>query len=148
MIFPFKYEKRRRYPGLLKKDVLVWETFIDHFPGYFSSCDYNVRVGEGIIIDHNWHISIQNMATALTQLRIDVIGESNNDITIIELKPYGSCTAIGQLLAYTKLYADKYTNYNELIPLLLCFYCPPDIKKILEFYDIQIIEVPHPEPYV
>lgn len=121
------YEKLHKYPGLRSEDIKVWESFIDKHPKHFKTCDYNVRVGDGMVVNPDWESNIKRMAIALSQLRIDVIGYTQLMPVLIELKPVGNCAAIGQLMVYSYHYVQKIGFAKPMGLLLICNHVHPGI---------------------
>ena len=114
----YPYRKASKYPGMSPKDIAVWEQFIEHNPEFTNEVYYNFRVGEGMTLAIEYESNIAKMAKAITQLRIDVLSVHKDFIRVIELKPLASCTAIGQLLAYTTLIERQYANIPQIAPTL------------------------------
>lgn len=143
--FPAReYRKYAKYPGMSPKDTIVWNAFIDNNPDFCKEVYYNFRVGEGVTLNTEFEPNIVKMAKSISQLRIDAITVHANYIRIVELKPYGSCTALGQLIAYNFLLSKRYANLPHVIPTLMCFSCPHDIKTVLNEIRFDIIRVPVP----
>jgi len=107
----YPYKKLHHYPHLLADDVVLWERFIETYPDYFESCNYDVHVGNNITLPDDWAPNYQKMAKELSQFRIDVIAWKNDIPTIVEIKPRASTTAIGQIIVYRTLFAREYPNY-------------------------------------
>ena len=55
-------------------------------------------------IQTSWPLWLQEMATALTQRRLDVLVVDGDAVTIVEIKQRASTSAVGQLLTYRELY--------------------------------------------
>lgn len=128
-----------------QKDKFAWNAFIAKFPDFCNECYYNFRVGEGVTINTEFEPNIMKMVKAVSQLRIDVITIHDDYLRIIELKPYGSCTALGQLAVYNQLMKRKYANLFHIIPTLVCFRCPEDIATVLDHYGFDLYTVDVPE---
>lgn len=131
----------------MPKDVLVWETFISENPEAYDQVEYNIRVGTGIKYIPETQYQLQNMATKLSQMRIDVVGYKNGTIELIELKPIGGATLIGQLVTYPILY--KQTFEISYLPKSkgICFYSSPDIKYVAKQLNVEIKEVTAPNGF-
>jgi hypothetical protein len=103
-----KFIKKPWYPNMREAETLIWERFLAAFPDAYDEVAYNVKVGEGAVIPEGTQQEIADDFTTLTQRKIDVIGFKNNDIDIIELKPYAGTAAVGQVKAYGVLYKKTY----------------------------------------
>jgi hypothetical protein len=103
-----KFEKKPWYPNMREAETLIWERFLSAHPDAYDEVAYNVKVGEGAEIPDGTDEVIAFDFKVLTQRKIDVIGFKNNDIDIIELKPYAGTGAVGQVKAYGVLYKKTY----------------------------------------
>ena len=111
-----QYGLRRKYKHMSAPDRTVWESFIVNHPNYFRYVAYDVPVGRGAVVHDDPAINFQKMATALTQLRIDVLAASDHHLHICEIKPHFQPQAVGQLLIYRTLFQK---TYNPVRPIEL-----------------------------
>jgi len=100
--------ERIKYPHMVPQEVEIWKRFLKKYGEKFTGFRYDVHVGEGIGRIPGIGKNYQDMAIMLSQKRIDVVGSRAGDIYIIEIKERAGMSAIGQLIAYRKLYEDKY----------------------------------------
>ena len=115
----YPYKKMLKYPHLAPQDKIIWERFIDDNPDYFTSVDYDVKVGEGQTIKAKPHAMTAEEWRKHTQKRIDVVGYKDNTIYIIELKPSASFSAIGQAVSYALLYRQEFKPSGEILPTII-----------------------------
>lgn len=101
------------------EDVMVWERFIQARPDFFSTVDYDFRVGEGAPQAPTLPENIARDGKILTQKKVDVIGYKDNDIYIIELKPTADTRALGQILAYYNLYIKDNPNARNVHKMVI-----------------------------
>lgn len=141
----FPYKKRLRYPHMIEAEIETWNLFIDAFPGRYDSCDYDFRVGLGMMLDDQWDDKVKNMATAISQKRIDVVAWFGDDITIIEIKKRGSLSAIGQLIGYRILFTSELKNLKVPDLLLVCQTIDRDDQLAFDTEGIPVVAVGNAE---
>lgn len=111
MLDVFLYGKRPSYPHMSVKDTEIWNRFIDKFPTAYKTCQYDFHVGDTAPFDTTIDGSGVANQDMLYRLRIDVIGQTDTKVSVIEIKPKAGPSSIGQLQSYTALYErDKFTN--------------------------------------
>jgi hypothetical protein len=135
------YIKRRKYPHMIGEDIPIWERFIEKYPEFFNSVDYDWRVGEGVIPDPEWAENYKRMVTMLSQKRIDVVGWKDDKPTIVEVKKRVGLSTLGQILGYNILFMEEFTHFPEPEILIITESIGDDDKKILEKYGIPVIVV-------
>ena len=129
--------KLRNYPHLVGGDILLWNNFLTNYPNFFSAVSYDVRVGEGIDPTGDMPESIRQMGIELTKKRIDVLGQHNNEIWIVELKWNPLVEVLGQLESYKILFLK---GYGQIIPIKLCAiinWLNPDLEYIFKTKRIE-----------
>ncbi len=137
----FPYEWRFKYPHMIKQEATVWNRFIVEYPGYFESCDYDWRVGEGMPILEEWTDNIKRMAKMITQKRIDVLGWTGDQPTIVEVKNRAELDTLGQILGYFDLFTRVFKNFPAPGMLIVCHMIGPDDRFVMEKHDIKIVTV-------
>lgn len=142
------FVKMQKYPGLHPDDTTVWNQFIKYNPTAFNSCDYNYRVGKGAEPLKNLPEKYAQLSRTITQLRIDVIGYTQKETKIIELKPINNLSALGQLIGYKKLYTDKNPTFRVPSCAIICFFSSDDLKYLFKFFKLEVIEVTPPDSYL
>lgn len=136
--------KNRLYPHLMPGEIPIWEAWLQTHQGDFDSFEYDVRVGESIVPPPDLEANLHDMAVSLAKKRIDVVARKDGQPTIIEIKQYAGLTALGQLFAYPVLYAWEFPNETLPKVLLITTRILPDIKNLLETFDIQFTLVDLP----
>lgn len=137
----FPYGRRYKYPHMIEQESRVWNRFIDEYPGYFDSCDYDWRVGDGMPIEPEWNENIKRMAKMITQKRIDVLGWVGDQPTIVEVKNRAELDTLGQILGYFDLFIRVFVNFPEPLMLIVCNMIGPDDRFVMEKHDIKIVTV-------
>ncbi|MEM3554494.1 MAG: hypothetical protein QXU79_01585 [Candidatus Micrarchaeaceae archaeon] len=119
----------------------IWERFLSRYGREFTGFTYDVRVGEGVEVRPYWGDEIARMAKLLTMKRIDVVGYKPGEVWIIEVKPHGGLSALGQLIAYETLYRIKFNPTQTIRKALVCETVDPDLPGLLLQYDITLYRV-------
>lgn len=128
----FRYEKRYRYPHMLKEDIEVWERFLLKFPKRFETVDYDFRVGKGAVIPAGNETQWKRMVTMLSQKRIDVLAWVDDKPTIIEVKNRVGLSAMGQVLGYKTLFMKYFKHFPDPEMLIVCGQISIDDHDVLE----------------
>ena len=110
----FKYIPLPQYPHMGPEDAQIWNDFISTKPDLFSTCWYDMRVGEGGDVSKEEDRTFEKQWWDLTRWRADVIAEDGLAIYVIELKPRANAKALGQANAYAALFID---NHHPKIPV-------------------------------
>ena len=100
---------------------------------------YDVRVGDGAPVPEGVSENLARMWKALTRKRIDVVGERNGRVWVIEVKPRCGLSAFGQAMAYRDLYQATYGVRPGA--LVVCEYSDPDARRLCLEHGIQVTEV-------
>lgn len=77
------------------------------------------------------------IAAGLTRKRIDVIASVGDDFWVIEVKPRANMYAVGQVLVYTRLFAQEYVTTGQVISVIICNNSDEDLQD--EFEDFGIL---------
>jgi len=117
---------------MLEDEKLVWERFMDLYPGKFYSVDYDFRVGMGTVIEGETGTPWPRMAKMLSQKRIDVVGWVGDSPTIIEVKKRVGLSALGQVLGYRILFMKDLKHFPEPKLLIICEMISEDDHLVLE----------------
>lgn len=105
------------YPGLLPREVLLLREWLKLHEQEYDRFDYNVRIGAGVDPGPGWPQEIRSMAIQNTQLRVDAVGWSGLQPTIIEVKDRAGASAVGQLVTYEAVWEKD--QLSALPPKLL-----------------------------
>jgi len=132
------YGKRYKYPHMIGDDIEIWERFVDKYPGYFNTVDYDWRVGKGMSLDQTWDPKIKRMATMLTQKRIDVIGWKDDQPVIIEVKKRVGLSTLGQVLGYKTLFINEFPKIKTPELMIITEIIGADDLMILKIFDIPV----------
>ena len=135
---------RMFYPHMLKEDAAVWTRFLMMNPLVFKTVWYDVHVGRAIEADKRSPEWLQTMADGISRKRIDVVGLWKTNYFIIEIKPCLDMTALGQVLTYTKLFRDEFSNRGPVLPMIICDVKGPDVPNVADDYGVDCYENDYP----
>lgn len=129
------------YPHLKPNDVHLWEKFIRGNPDFFETVDYDVVVGDGVVVGDVETDVYAKSFKKLTQKKIDVVGYRENQIWIVEVKPFAGSSALGQLLSYRLLF-DESSLSGEIVEMMIVTNeCKAEYRRIFESHNIRVEEV-------
>lgn len=126
---------------MMKDEVVIWERFINKNPGFFITCDYDFRVGEGVELDDEWEDNVKRMATMISQKRIDVLGWVGESPTIVELKRRVGLNTLGQILGYKALFMRDFPNIKIPELLVIAESIDEDNIVVMDSFRIPVIIV-------
>lgn len=135
------YPEMDRFPHMLAADIDLWRRFLTLHKGEFLVYNYDVHVGVGAPIPLNTPEQYVKAIEASSQKRIDVVAEKDSEIWVIEVKPYASLSAVGQVLCYSALYIDKFKPVKKVIPCIVTDYIYPDEAWLFNHFKITAISV-------
>jgi hypothetical protein len=140
---PYSPLWRGRYPHMLPEDFPVWERYIDGHASDFTRLYYDVRVGGPKEIDPKVapSPSMRKMWYDVNAKRIDVIGEKEDEIWIIEVTTTPGLRALGQLTTYIALWWDDPKIDKPAVPVLMAESIDADILRAMETYGMRGIEI-------
>jgi len=123
------------------REVNLWTRFLTNTKLQFLRIDYDVRLGPGYDPGIQYPPEIRTMAVALTQLRVDAIGETQDNIIIFEVKPEASLTALGQLKSYGYWYSRQYAPTKPVLTAVVCETIAPNMEPVFAEHGILIFKV-------
>ncbi len=116
----FPYKKLAKYPHLDAQDRITWEQFIDKNPEAYKSVDYDLAISDMP------HVSQPAMSLGISgaervyKYRCDVVGYTDSEIHLIEVKGRASPAVIGQVLADYELYVRDHNPQKPVKPFVIC----------------------------
>lgn len=127
------------YPHMLFEDVAVWTKFLLAGGMGISKVWYDVRVGKAVSLPVGASEMDQKIARGLTRKRIDAVCLVGSDYWVVEVKPYSSMTALGQVLTYTRLFRKDYAFPGKAMPVIVCDAHDEDLED--EFVELGIMVI-------
>jgi len=116
----------------------IWDRFLVKYGHRFLRFEYDVRVGPGYDPGPRYPDYLRKMAISLTQLRIDAVGYTEEEIWIFEVKPRAGRSMLRQLLSYGYWYLKQ---YNPAKPVRLAGVCERIDPNMVEVFRQRGIEI-------
>jgi hypothetical protein len=108
------------YPHFLTEDTSVWTKFLKTDAHRIKEVWYDIRVGMPVFVGVGADDVDRRIAAGLTRKRIDVVCQVGEGFWVVEVKPYASMLALGQVLTYVRLLREEYSVPGEVIPVIVC----------------------------
>lgn len=128
------------YPHMMVEDTAVWTKFLESKAVEIRRVWYDVRVGMSVLRMGDNQSQEEQIAAGLTRKRIDVIASVGKDFWVIEVKPRANMYAIGQVLVYTRLFAQEYVSTGQIISVIVCGNSDEDLLDEFEDFGILVFE--------
>lgn len=128
------------YPHMMAEDTAVWTKFLESGVVDLKRVWYDVRVGMSVLRMVEPQTQESKIAAGLTRKRIDVIASVGQDFWVIEVKPRANMYAVGQVLVYTRLFAQEYVSTGQVISVIVCNNSDEDLQDEFEDFGIMVFE--------
>lgn len=135
---------RTHYRHLLSEDAIVWTRWLQKNAHRIGGVWYDVHVGRTIQVPPGLPESIALDAAAISRKRIDVVARAPAELWVIELKPYGNYTALGQALVYSRLFGLEYPGSLPIVPMVICCEVDTDLIDDYARFGVRWEEVGYP----
>jgi len=89
---------------MMVEDTFVWTKFLESKFIEIKEVWYDVHVGMPVFTEAGADEMDKRIAAGVTRKRIDVVAAVAGGLWIIEIKPYASMYAVGQVLTYVRLF--------------------------------------------
>lgn len=128
------------YPHMLAEDVAVWTAFLEINPNFLERVWYDVHVGNAMPLPVGASRIESRVALGVSRKRIDVVAKAQNEYFVVEVKPYGNMVALGQAVAYARLFLNEYPSINYAYPTIVCYKADKDLLEEFEAQGISVFE--------
>ena len=132
---------RSYFPHLMKEETEIFVRWLAKYEDLYLAFDFDIRVGEGAIPSSAVTDKIDAGFKHLTQKRIDVVGTQPEAITIFEVRPRATQTALGNLLGYATLYRDKFRPFKPVKLGVITDRISADDRAIMDSYNVDVYVV-------
>lgn len=129
------------YPHMMSEDIAVWTEYLQDPVAPIKQVWYDVHVGRGMEVTKNAGTLELSVASGVSRKRIDVVCQVGGGYWVVEVKPFGSYLAMGQVLNYARLFAAGYEVDGEIVPVIICAAVDPDILDDIEALGVAVIKV-------
>lgn len=128
---PHPITYRGKYPHLLPEDYPVWESFLRDHAHDYSRFYYDARLGGPTYPTEPAADKWTLLWSLLKPFRPDVIADTPDGWTIIEITAHAGVRALGQIVLYDALWRRAPIDTRPAITALLCYNIDPDIAAVV-----------------
>ncbi len=129
------------YPHMLSEDTAVWSKYLASPVAPLLEVWYDVHVGRAVPLPAGSSDMERRIAAGITRKRIDVVARVAAGLWVIELKPFASMQALGQILSYHRLFVDEYRPAGEVRAVIICSHVDDDLLAEFEGLGLVVITV-------
>jgi len=126
---------------MLPEDVPTWQKFRRIFGELFLHFYYNVKLGGQLISDPAIPPNIAKSWYYSTAKRLDALGETKDEVWLIEVTANPGVRAIGQIAAYRVLWAIDPKINKLAIPVLVVDTIDLDLRFVASVQGVRVMEV-------
>jgi len=123
------------------KEVELWDRYLTWSPHVFTKLTYDLHLGDSTPIDPTWEPWLVDLVMATSRKRVDVIGETDKEILIFEVKEYAGMGALGQLLCYEQLYREEHSPTKPLKKVTITDRLPPSMGVLFKQFNVEVVLV-------
>jgi hypothetical protein len=143
-VYPLAFEpvvKTGRYPHMARRDFVVWERWIDAHGREYPRVAYDVALG-GVISAIPAVTPAMNLGFQYsTALKIDALLLRAGALTIVEVRPEASVSAIGSALCYEVMILREVPEARVESRMVVCEFASLDIRACAEVLGVEIVKV-------
>lgn len=132
------------YPHMMAMDTEVWSMYLADPVVPIDEVWYDIHVGEPAKTTGGPGTLEARIAAGVTRKRIDAICRVNGGYWVVEIKPFGSMFALGQVLSYLRLFVREFRPPEIVLPVIVCFEADPDVIPEFKSRGVLVIEVGPP----
>lgn len=130
-----------KYPHMSPKEEELWDRYLAWSPHRFLMLTYDLHLGDHAPLDPSWEPWLVTLVLATSRLRVDVIGETEKEIIIFEVKERAGMSALGQLMAYEALYREEYRPEKPLRKVVITDRTRSDMGVLLPQFGVEVVIV-------
>ena len=129
------------YPHMLFEDCAVWSRWLAANAHRLTGVWYDVHVGRPMAVPPDLQPLMIDVAAAVSRKRIDVVARTPTERWVIEVKPYGNYTALGQAVVYSRLFSLEHPGGLPVVPMVVCAQIDPDLPDDYARLHVRVEEV-------
>ena len=130
-----------RYPHMLSEDTDVWTRYLAAPVAPIKELWYDVLVGRPFERAVYASAADKRLAAGVGCKRIDVVCRVGGGFWVVEIKPFASYTALGQVLTYTRLFRNEYRPDGEVWSVIVCDVVDLDLLDDFDAAGVAVIVV-------
>lgn len=124
---------------MMAEDSAVWTRYLKNPLVAIKEVWYDVHVGRQVPTPDGPGSQGFRIAAGLTRKRIDVVAAVAGGFWLVEVKPYASYLAVGQVVTYLSLFLQEYDARGEVWGVIVCDQVDPDIVDMSESMGVAIV---------
>lgn len=156
-------QRGRHYRHMAKRDVEVWERFIERQRRAWLGVAYDVALGgmpaaqaratagQLAALDAG-SLTDDEQAEALTAaiaegyqystaLKVDAVLMADDRLVLVEVRPWAHAGTLGNALCYTLVAQREQISELPMAPMIVCEGIQRDIRWVAEQLGVQVVEV-------
>jgi hypothetical protein len=119
-----------RYPHLGPDDVGVWDMFMSLALVSPAQCVYDVRLGGAMVWTGVEGSAEHRLWAGLVKKRVDVVVSLESAKLVVEVKPVGSMSALGQAVCYRSLARREWKTTGDVLSAVVCSVMDVDLIDV------------------
>lgn len=127
------------YPHMLAEDTAVWSRYLSSPIVPIKEVWYDVHVGKPVGVGAGSAEMDRRIAAGISRKRIDCVCRVGGGFWVVEIKPFASMLALGQVLCYTRLFIGDYEPKGEVWPVIVCDSADDDLLDEFEGSGVIVI---------
>lgn len=124
---------------MLPKDKDTWTQFLEREIIIFEELWYDVHVGRPMVVPKGSPEYMIKVVSGVSRKRIDVVGSTDVELYIIEVKPHANMESVGQIVTYKRLFENEFAVTRMLKAMIVCKTADADILEIMEINGVQLV---------
>lgn len=127
------------YPHMLTEDTEVWSKYLAKPVLPIKEVWYDVHVGQAVLLPVGADSLDERIARGITRKRIDVVCRVDSSLWVVEIKPFASMLALGQVLSYTRMFIEEFRPTEDVASVIVCDAVDRDLLDEFEALDVMVI---------
>lgn len=137
---------RKWFPERTDRESRVMIEYLAAHHVEFDRLIFGKRVGAGLEPDPSHLEGVQRNTSRFTKKRIDILGWTGNQPTIVEVKERITPASLGQILTYRQLLLEEMPDAPEPRLVVIGRYSDDDTIRALTGHGVTVYVYPAPEP--
>jgi hypothetical protein len=133
--------KTGRYPHMARRDFVVWERWIDAHGSEYARVAYDVALGGVVSALATANPTQQRGFQYNTALKIDALLDRGDGLTIVEVRPEASVSAIGATLCYEIMLLRELPAARIEAKVIVCEFASADLVLCATDLGVGLVKV-------
>ncbi len=126
---------------MLAEDTEIWSGYLADPIAAIKEVWYDLHVGGIVRGITEGDILAEKIARGITRKRIDVVAAVGGGYWVIEIKPFASMLALGQVLTYRRLFVEEYRLSGEVFPVVISRQADEDMVADFQAVGVLVIVI-------